>query len=147
MQGPRADFRCKKCNEVYENLPVSCQRCPVCNAKRGFEMIFTSLNIGSGMAQKVERQLNLDNAMKNHEAIKESARNYVQSQNTMVDLIEHKGSPEQKKGLDKLKGLVNGSMAAKGALGMVDSDMRQISRERLYPSLKLHKVVPRGLHG
>lgn len=141
MQGPRADFRCKKCDQTMENLPVACKRCPVCGAKRGFEMIFTSLNIGSGIAEKVDKQLHLDEHLAKHNAVKEGAENYKKAQETMMDMVQSKGTPSQRA---QLKDISSGSMAAKGALGMIDSDMRQISRDRLFPSLKLHKVVPRG---
>lgn len=105
-------------------------------------MIFTSVNIGNATHKKVEEQLCLDKEYSKFSAIKDGAANYRESNDKMIDMIESKGTPEQRRQAEPYKDLYKGSMAAQGALGMIDSEMRSISRNLLYPSLKLHKPVP-----
>lgn len=44
---PRADFECQQCQSRYEDLPVQCVRCPVCNRKRGFRRLFDAVHVAA----------------------------------------------------------------------------------------------------
>lgn len=44
--GPRANYECRiKCQAVYEDLPVTSTRCPVCGFRRGFRRLYDSVNV------------------------------------------------------------------------------------------------------
>lgn len=46
--GPRANYECRiKCQAVYEDLPVTSTRCPVCGFRRGFRRLYDSVNVST----------------------------------------------------------------------------------------------------
>lgn len=144
---PKADFNCRTCEAVIEYLPIDSKCCPVCGKKRGFFRIYNNVNIGTGMVKQTDMLIGEE--YERVSTIKQGAAEHVQVVQEAKDRVMEKGTSEMREaisqaesGSKKWSGRSTGIPSAK-IVGAIDADMRQISRERLYPSLTMFSPKPR----
>lgn len=144
---PKADFNCRTCEAVIESLPIDSKCCPVCGKKRGFFRIYNNVNIGTGKVKQTDMLIGEE--YERVSAIKSGAAEHVKVVQEAKDIVMEKGAPEIREAVSKAdngnkkwSGRSTGIPSAK-IVGVIDPDMRQISRERLYPSLTMFSPKPR----
>lgn len=146
--GPRADFSCAHCSKksdrpfIIENLPVKCQRCPICNHKRGFVRLFNSVNVMSGHTRNTGKLLDdaLTPMLDKHSATVAGARSFEKQSQAAIDRSYHEATPAQRAhGSNKFQSHV---LPGGQVLSAIPHEARIASREVVYPALTNRTVKP-----
>lgn len=142
--GPRADFSCTHCETVYDNLPVSSTRCPVCGFKRGFKRLYDGVNVstkGHRIAKFIDPQMTAACDVK---AARTSAAKAFESQYAAAaDRMLAQAPPEVRAAAAANPNFRRPmqTMAPASAMAMLPPEARAASRELNIPVARRH-VVP-----
>lgn len=135
--GPRADFSCIPCAEVFRNLPVASKRCPVCGKVRGFSRLYDGVQVstkGRRIAKFIDPKMM--RALDEHSDKVSGARKFKRDVATALDVQYERATPETREAIVQAKAAEPGRvMPASAALGMIDSGARSASRNYNMPML------------
>lgn len=135
--GPRADFSCIPCAEVFRNLPVASKRCPVCGKVRGFSRLYDGVQVstkGRRIAKFIDPRMT--HALDTHADKVGSARTFKRDVAKALDVQYERATPETREAIVQAKAAEPGRMMPAGAaLSMIDSGARAGSRNHNMPML------------
>lgn len=135
--GPRADFSCIPCAEVFRNLPVLSKRCPVCGKVRGFSRLYDGVQVstkGRRIAKFIDPRMT--RALDEHSEKVGGARSFKRDVAKALDVQYERATPETREAIVAAKAAEPGKMMPAGAaLGMIDGGARSASRNHNMPML------------
>jgi hypothetical protein len=149
MPPPRADWECRNCTTVefgpeaaqivvYEDLPITSTRCPVCGWRKGFRRRFDAVHVsttGHRIAKvldpMMEPQLNQHSMLKDD--AKRSEKQLVEDQARAIEIAPEPARPAMREALDG--GPVKW-VSPQAALGGVSPQAAHDSRHFIWPHVR-----------
>lgn len=141
---PRANFECRRCQAVYEDLPVQSVRCPVCSFKRGFRRLFDAIQVsttGHRVAQVLDPMMRpqLEQMDQTTATAAASAKRLREEHERGIAHAPEAARPALREAL--AQGPVRFQPNAGAVLGGIPAQARLDSRHHLFPHLR-RRVIP-----